>query len=203
MKKLYLSFIISMFFQPLIYGQECTIKGSVTDSKTKEILVGVNVIYGSNQGVATDIFGNYLIQVPEGKYQLKFRFIGYGETTREVNLKAGETKVVDIAMIEETKLLDEIVISAGKHEQKLSEVTVSVEMIKPRMLESTNTTSIDQAISKVPGVTMYEDQASIRGGSGYSYGAGSRVLLLLDDLPLLTGSTGEAKWWIIPVENID
>lgn len=203
MRKFYSILILAILFQFQIVAQEATIKGSVTDSKTKETLVGVNVIFAPNQGVTTDVFGNYLIKIPAGKHQLRFKFIGYGEATREITIKAGETKIVDIALIESTKLLEEVVVSAGKHEQKLSEVTVSVELIKSKMLESTNTTSIDQALSKVPGVTMYEDQASIRGGSGYSYGAGSRVLLLLDDLPLLTGSTGEAKWWIIPVENID
>ncbi len=202
MRKIYAFIILFISFSAL-YAQEATIKGTVTDSKTRETLVGVNVIFEKNKGVTTDVFGNYILKVPEGKYKLTFKFIGYGESTRELNIKAGDVKVVDIPLIEETKLLDEVVVSAGKHEQKLSEVTVSVEVIKSKMLESTNTTSIDQAISKVPGVTMYEDQASIRGGSGYSYGAGSRVLLLLDDLPLLTGSTGEAKWWIIPVENID
>lgn len=202
MRKLY---FLSIFLFLILnnYAQEATLKGTVYDFKTKETLVGVNVIYGSNKGVSTDNFGNYLIKIPEGKYKLTYKFIGYSDLSRDVVLKAGEVKTIDLSLSEATKFLDEVVVSAGKHEQKLSDVTVSVEVIKSKTLESTNTVSIDQAIAKVPGVTMYEDQASIRGGSGYSYGAGSRVLLLLDDLPLLTGSTGEAKWWIIPVENID
>jgi len=204
MKKLYYLFLLLTSLTLSSMGQETsTLKGTVTDAKTKETLVGVNVIYGPNQGVATDAFGNYLLKLNAGKYTLHFKYLGYGETTRDITLKPGETRTVDIALIEETKLLDEVVVSAGKHEQKLSEVTVSVELIKSKTLENTNTTSIEKALNQVPGVTIYSDQASIRGGSGYSYGAGSRVLLLLDDLPLLTGSGGEAKWWIIPVENID
>lgn len=202
MKKFYVLFsLLTLTFS--LMAQEATIRGTVTDSKTKETLIGVNVTYGPNVGVATDAFGNYTISLSAGKQTLRFKYIGYGETTRDITLKPGEKRTVDIALIEETKLLEEVVVSAGKHEQKLSEVTVSVELIKSKTLENTNTTSIEQALNQVPGVTIYSDQASIRGGSGYSYGAGSRVLLLLDDLPLLTGSGGEAKWWIIPVENID
>lgn len=203
MKKLYFLLFLLLLQIHLSVAQEATIKGTVSDSKTRETLIGVNVIFGTTQGVTTDAFGNYTIKIPAGKHTLRYRYVGYGESTRDINIKAGETRVVNIALIEQTKLLDEVVVSAGKHEQKLSEVTVSVEVVKSRMLENTNTTSIETALNQVPGVTIYQDQASIRGGSGYSYGAGSRVLLLLDDLPLLTGSGGEAKWWIIPVENID
>jgi iron complex outermembrane receptor protein len=202
MRKIYL-ITFFLFVCQILFAQKATIKGTITDSKTKETFVGVNVIFSDSQGSTTDVFGNYLIELPAGKYLIKYRYIGYGIATREINLKAGETRVINISLMEETKLLDEVVVSAGRHEQKLSEVTVSVELIKAKMLESTNTTSIESAVKQVPGVTIYDDQASIRGGSGYSFGAGSRVLLLLDDLPLLTGSTGEAKWWIIPVENID
>ena len=47
-----------------------------------------------------------------------------------------------------------------------------------------------------------DGQANIRGGSGYSYGAGSRVMLLMDDLPILTGDVNEVKWNYLPVEII-
>ena len=60
-----------------------------------------------------------------------------------------ETRTLNIVLIEETKLLDEVVVSAGKHEQKLSEVTVSVDIIKSKTLENTNTTSIEKALNQV------------------------------------------------------
>ena len=51
-------------------------------------------------------------------------------------------------------------------------------------------------------MSVIDGQANIRGGSGYSYGAGSRVLLLMDDLPILTGDAGFPTWDFIPMENI-
>lgn len=192
-----------MFAFVVTEAQKATIKGNIIDSKTKETLVGVNVFADSKHGTVTDIFGNYILELEPGSYTIKYSFVGYGESTQDFTLKAGDVKNVNISMVEKIKLLDEVVVSVGRHEQKLADLTVSVELIKPKMLENTNTVSLESALQQVPGVTIYEDQASIRGGSGYSYGAGSRVLLLLDDMPMLTGATGEAKWWLIPIENID
>ncbi len=203
MKKGYLLICLLLVTLFTSEAQKATIKGTVIDSRTKETLVGVNVYADAKHGTVTDVFGNYILEVEPGSYTVKYSFVGYGEYTQDFNLKAGDIKNVNISMVEKTKLLDEVVVSVGRHEQKLADLTVSVELIKPKMLENNNTISLESALQQVPGVTIYEDQASIRGGSGYSYGAGSRVLLLLDDLPLLTGATGEAKWWIIPIENID
>ena len=70
-------------------------------------------------------------------------------------------------------------------------------------MRQNNITKIDEGLNKVPGVTITEGQANIRGGSGWSYGAGSRVMILLDDIPVLTSDANDAKWSFMPIENID
>ncbi|MEI8202947.1 MAG: TonB-dependent receptor [Bacteroidota bacterium] len=185
------------------FAQKAKVKGGITDSKTKETMVGVNVFVSEKQGVSTDIFGNYMLELDPGKYIITYKFIGYAPVKRNVELKAGDMKTYNIAMEEESKVLDEVVVSAGRFEQKLSDITVSMEVVKPQMLENTNTRSLETAIQQVPGVMIQDDQASIRGGSGYSYGAGSRVLLTVDEMPMLTGADGAAKWWFMPLENIE
>ena len=72
----------------------------------------------------------------------------------------------------------------------------------PTLIENTNAPTVEGSIQKVPGVTLIDGQANIRGGAGYSYGAGTRVLLLVDDMPILTGDSGYPDWDAIPVENI-
>jgi len=42
-------------------------------------------------------------------------------------------------------------------------------------------------------VNITGSQLNIRGSSGYSRGAGSRVLMLLDGVPFIAGDTGELK----------
>jgi iron complex outermembrane receptor protein len=78
-----------------------------------------------------------------------------------------------------------------------------MEVIKPKMIEDNNVTNMENVINQVPGVAVTDGQTSIRGGSGYSYGTGSRVLVLIDDLPILSSDVGDAKWDYFPLENIE
>ena len=55
----------------------------------------------------------------------------------------------------------------------------------------------------MPGVNITDGQANIRGGSGWSYGAGTRVQVLVDDMPLISGDAGQAQWSLISTENIN
>ena len=50
---------------------------------------------------------------------------------------------------------------------------------------------------------MVADQVSIRGSSGYSRGAGTRVLVEIDGFPIYSGDTGEITWEMVPVTEID
>jgi len=71
------------------------------------------------------------------------------------------------------------------------------------LIASMNAVNIDDALEKVSGVQMIDGQANIRGGSGFSYGAGSRVMLLIDDVPALQVDAGYPNWGDVPVENIE
>lgn len=202
MNKLILFFSI-IAIPVILTAQIATLRGTVTDEKTKETLIGVNVLITKYLGVVTDVNGNYSIDLPAGTHSITFRYVGYSEEVKVLRFHDGEIKTLNITMSQEVRLLDAVVVSAGRHEQRLSDVTVSMEIIKPSMIESNNITSLEEAIQKVPGVFIMDDQASIRGGSGYSYGAGSRTLLLVDDLPMLTGASGEARWDFAPLENME
>ena len=50
--------------------------------------------------------------------------------------------------------LNTVVISAGKFEQKLEEVTVSMEVLKPQLIESKNVVNMEEAMEFIPGVTI-------------------------------------------------
>jgi len=179
------------------------VSGVVKDSSTGETLIGVNVSVDSTTGVSTDVNGNYSLKLSPGNYKIVFRYVGYETVTKDITVISSREIKVDVKMTLKTIDLKTVVVSAGKFEQRLSDVTVSMEIIKPEFIESTNTVNIESAVTKMPGVDVLGDQPSIRGGGGYSYGAGSRVLVLVDDLPVLTADVGEVKWNFLPVENIE
>ena len=78
----------------------------------------------------------------------------------------------------ESQLISQIVVSADRMEQKESELTVSMDVIRPDLIAHSHITDAQELITKTPGIEVLDGQASIRGGSGYSYGVGSRVLAL-------------------------
>ena len=200
--KLFTLLILSLFAFQFVHSQTAIIKGKITDRKSKESIPGVNIILEDKTGGASDMNGNYSIPVKPGKHQVSYNFIGYKNQLRSIEINSGETIYINIELNEEVKVISEIVVSAGKFEQKISDVTVSMEVIKPSMIENNNTVSMDAAINQLPGVDVMDDQPSIRGGSGYSYGAGSRVMMLVDDMPILSADIGDVKWNFIPIENV-
>ncbi len=195
--------ILIFFCSVSMFGQTSLLNGRVTDDKSNEPLIGVTVYVDTVIKANTDLNGAYSIQLNPGTYQLSFRLLSYEIEKQFVTLNAGEKKELNVRMKTSETMLNTVVISAGKFEQKLEDVTVSMEVLKPQLIESKNVVNMEEAMEFIPGVTIVDGQANIRGGSGWSYGAGSRVQLLVDDLPQLTADANDTKWNFLPIENLE
>ncbi len=185
------------------YSQKALVQGVVFDALSGEILPGVNVMSDSLTGVSTNTKGRFVLVLDPGRYTLKFLYVGYQTEVRDISLNSGDTLQLSVPLVQKAYELETAVVTAGKFEQRLSDVTVSMEVIKPAFIENNNTVNMETVVNRIPGVDVLDGQANIRGGSGYSFGAGSRVLVLVDDLPILTADVGEVKWNYLPVENIE
>ena len=186
------------------YGQDNGfIKGKVKDKGNPEGLPGAIVSVNSKIGAGTDINGNYYLTASAGVYTLECSMVGYKTQRQAITVVAGDTLKIDFILADANTMLEEVVVSAGKFEQKLSDVTVSMEVIKSQIIENKNTTALDQIMNQVPGVTVSDGQASIRGGSGFAYGAGSRVLMMVDEMPMISADAGDVKWNYLPLENLE
>lgn len=186
-----------------IYAQNAIVRGKVTDAESKEPLGGVSIFLDGKGFTTSASDGNYSISLQGGYHTFEFRFIGYQPFTRSMGIIDGDTILLNVALKGLATELGTVVISAGKFEQKLEEVTVSMEVIKSDLALSRNTTNMEDLMQQCPGVNVLDGQANIRGGSGFSYGAGTRVMILVDDLPILTADAGDVKWNLLPVENIE
>ena len=192
------------FYSCHLYGQTVgVVKGSVKDKASNEPLPGAIIVLDKTKGVPSDINGNFILNSSEGNHNLECELIGYSKFSKNIEVKSNDTLTLEILLEDGNKLLDEVVVSAGKFEQKLSDVTVSMEVIKPALIENKNAQTLDIIMNQVPGVTVSDGQASIRGGSGFSYGAGSRVLMLVDELPMISADANDIKWNYLPLENLE
>ncbi len=184
-----------------LFAQNATLQGVVTDAANGEPLLGATVKTNGG-GASTDDKGAYQLSLPAGNYELEFIYTGFETRKQTVRLVAGQTTILDVELGDADNLLQQATVTSGKFEKPLGEVTVSLDVLKPRLIQNTNTVAIDNVLSKVPGVSILDGQASIRGGAGFSYGAGTRVLLLMDDMPALQVDAGFPNWGDFPVENI-
>ena len=179
------------------------IKGNVKDKSSKEVLPGAMVRTSTGEAGISDMDGNFLLTTTEGIKTIEISLLGYQDFQKSVDVIPNDTLKLNVELSSSDQILDEVVISAGRFEQKLSDVTVSMELIKPSLIENKNTTSLDQIMNQVPSVNVTDGQISIRGGSGFSYGAGSRVLMLVDEMPMISADAGDIKWNYLPLENME
>lgn len=195
---------ICVFLITIVTAQDATLKGIVTDESGEGVMqASVIVDVSKNQATTTGIDGDYELKLPAGEYLVLYKSLSKKDKIVKTTLVAGETKVQNLVLEDKAEMINQVVVTASKYAKKLSEETVSVEVLSNEVITSNNITDAENAVTKVPGVTVTEGQANIRGGSGWSYGAGTRVMVLYDDLPFVSAEAGDVKWSFIPIENVE
>lgn len=199
-------YILSAFLlsATIVSGQ--ILKGHVYDAQNSEPLIGVNVSYSSKgevKGTITDIDGSYELTLPEGGVDVAFTYVGYENELIPLVVNKRDVVTRDIYMKMKTNLLEDVVVSAGRFEQKLSEITVSMDLLKAADIAKQAPTDLSATLNTLPGVDVNDKQPSIRGGSGWTYGVGARSLILVDGMSILSPGTGEINWNTIPLENVE
>ena len=202
MKRLLTILFLLFFLDTYSQNKEVIIRGNVIDKVTSEALIGVNIIC-NNQGTSTNIDGFYEIKIPVGENKITFKYIGYENQIKNISSKKDSSINLNIRLSPSSEQLNTVVVSAGKFNQRLEETTVSMEVIKPNLIENKNSSNIETAMEQIPGLNITDGQANIRGGSGWSYGAGTRVLVMVDDMPLISGDAGQVQWNLVATENIN
>ena len=205
MKRIFTTSILSFLVLFAVAQDTGTVKGTIKDADSGETIIQASVILQSDKarGAATDFDGNFELVLPVGPQKLIVSYIGYESKTVPVTVKKGETTTLNVSLGMASQQMDMVVVTAGKFEQKREDLTVSVAVIKPDIVESRGSTTAEDALEQTPGLTIMDGEAQMRGGSGYSFGAGSRVMLLVDDLPILSGDAGRPSWGFVPIENLE
>ena len=195
-------FIICLAFMSTAIGVQAQTVSGIISNTAGEPTPGSYITSGTNT-VASGFDGKYTLQLSPGTHKISCSFIGMATQSKSFSLNEGQNVVWDVVLETEARVLDMAVVSAGRFEQSVAEVTVSLEVLQPVLVESKATTSLESALEQVPGVSMVDGEPQIRSGSGFSYGAGSRVMIMVDDLPVLSGDAGRPSWSFLPLENLE
>ena len=178
---------------PGLYGQQSSgeING-VVSGEDGESLPGVHVtLLDFDMGTVTNQDGRFLLRnVAPGNYTIRFSIIGFQAYEEEIEIEEGSTVSLEITLIPTIFESGELVVTASRRSQLIGKVSVSMSTVSPEEIRSRNITSLDQVLETVPGVQVLGNSVNIRGSSGFTYGVGSRVALLVDGVPLMGPDQG-------------
>ncbi|MFZ4741538.1 MAG: TonB-dependent receptor [Bacteroidales bacterium] len=185
----YKLFILLLFANVSLFAQSFTISGYISDKKTGETLIGATVINKANKqvGVSANTYGFYSLKLPKGNYELLISYIGYQEQTVIVNLT--ESKKLNVTLNENNVQLGEIVISANRENNRITQSQMGVEKLNVITISKLPVLFGEKDILKtmqlLPGV-----KAAGEGQSGFTVRGGSidQNLILLDDAPVYNAS---------------
>ncbi|MBW6461027.1 MAG: TonB-dependent receptor [Bacteroidales bacterium] len=182
-----------------------TFRGTVKDKNTLEPLIGASVILRLDPsfGTAANINGHFSLQLQRGSYTFLITYTGMKSDTISFRIDPGQTVERHILLEPFVSQLQGVEIKVGKFDKPIEEMTVSMEIIKARLIESKNTQNIQTILDYVPGLNILDSEPQIRGGSGFTFGVGSKVAVFVDDMPMLSGDAGRPYWDFVPVENIE
>jgi outer membrane cobalamin receptor len=198
--------LICIFFlhsSIFVQGQNQKLSGIIKDSISGELISGAVIRFG-NSGAISNTEGVFEINLdlaPKNGKLIEISFTGYQTKFVKISPENLNQPIV-ILLASAPTLLNQMVVTAGRFEQSVKRQLVSTEVIQPYLISNKNTTMMDDLLDQIPSVNIIDGQINIRSGSGWTYGAGSRVMVLVDGMPFLTGDAGQVKWNFVPIENV-
>ena len=187
-------------------ASDANVFGHVLDKETGEHLPFITVILkGTTIGTTTDNSGHYFLKnLPEGKFTLEFKYLGYKTVTREVKLEKGKTQEVNVEMEEDRIALDGVVVSANRSETSRRLAPTLVNVIDSKVFNTTSAVNLAQGLNFQPGVRVETNcqncgfqQVRINGLDG------PYTQILIDSRPIFSALSGVYGLEQIPANMID
>jgi len=186
-----------------VYSQT-QVSGSVMDADNMEPIPGVNVIIdGTNIGTVTDFDGNFVINTSQdAPLTLVISYVGYSAQRVGVTSSGQDINV----SLSAGQNLEEVVISASRRAQKITEAPASVSVISAREIEnSPQVAEPTRILVSVPGVQIQQQTANslnleMRAGSGTF---GTSTYVMRDNRGLITPAAGTFFSFQQGLSNLD
>ncbi len=157
-----------------VSAQTRSVTGVVTDEAGNPMPGVTILVKGTNTGTVADIDGKYSINAAIGS-TLEFSFLGYVTQTATV----GDRSVIDIALKEEVKSLDEVVIVAYGA-QKKSSITGAITQVNAEALAKRPVSSVTSTLEgNTPGIMVTSSYGS----------AGASPSIIIRGVGTVNGST--------------
>jgi len=179
-----LTFILFIFLISSLKAHQGGIKGNLTDTVSKEKIVGAVVsLIENNQITSTDLLGNfYFPDVHPGNYKLKITALGHEAKTYNIEVKENETATFSAYLYPSTINLSEVIVAQrgeiGNSMQTISKIDIG---LRP-------TNSSQDILRMVPGLVTAQhagggkaEQIYLR---GFDIDHGTDIRLTVDGMPV-------------------
>lgn len=191
--KYYLLVFMAFFGLNTLYAQT-TVTGTVVDN-TQEPLIGANVVLkGTTSGTITDFDGNFTLVINDKTpFTLLVSYVGYKST--EVVITGNQTGL-KIVLDDESSILDEVVVSASRVEEKILESPVTIEKLDLQTIKASASPDYFDQMTKLKGVTTASGSMTFNSINTRGFGgiANTRFVQLVDGVdnsaPLLNFPMG-------------
>lgn len=162
------------------------LRGTVTDEKNQPIAGAAVHIEALQAGTLTKSDGTYeLPPLKEGNWKVSFRMVGLQTTVHNVQIHSGTPTELNVLLKDEFSKLDEIVVSASRNSEYISEIPASITVIDAKQMANLtkSTSNINEILQfSVPGL-------AIGSGTFSNWGQtmrGRTLLVMVDGIPQST-----------------
>ena len=191
MRKQLLLLLFSLF---AVVGFARTISGVVTSATDKQPIIGASVVVqGTSRGVATDLDGNYSIEVQDNEV-LNFSYVGMDSQS----IKVGNKTTLNVEMKENSKILSEVVVTAMGQTQEKKKLNFAVQSLDSDQVTAGNSANFVNSLQgKVAGLQVSmnggspnsSSQMVIRAISSVNGGMSNEPLIIIDGMAIRGGAS--------------
>src|SRR6478736_2094215 len=146
-----------------------TVSGIIRDIRSGEPIIGATISNASGSGVVSDQLGNYSINLPKGKNELKIQSVGMKKTTRQIMLY--QDGKLNVELEETITSLKEVVIESDR-DKNVTGLQMGVQKLDIKTMKTMPSvlgeTDIMKVILTLPGVQTVGEGTigmNVRGGA--------------------------------------
>ena len=208
MQKIYSIFIFILLgaLAPVFAQYDAHLTGHVLDEKTGEHLPFVNIqVKGTNIGTVTDESGHYLLKdLPIGRQTIVFSYVGYETLELPVNMVEDKTIELKAVIHEAAQQLNGVVVTANRYATKRQEAATIVNVLSPKLFETTAVSCVADALSFQPGLRV-ENTCSNCGKTDLRINGlqGQYTQILMDSRPVFSSMAAVYGLEQLPSAMID
>ncbi|MBU2921777.1 TonB-dependent receptor [Winogradskyella psychrotolerans] len=183
MKKLFLLLTLISTFA-MAAQNSGSITGIITEASGTPLSGATVYIKSLDKGTVTDYDGKFILEnIAAGTYDIAISYVGFATTTQSITIIAGKATSLNTSLKESDSILNEVIITANKKPQKITDVPATVNVITSKDIEEFPSFNIGELAARQKGVDFVRSGVLGTGINirGFNSAFNSKNLQVTDD----------------------